>query len=73
VGRDPNEIRWSGQVACDGTDPEATTDELLRWREAGFTELVIYCTGDDPVRSAEIAAEKILPRMRQMHVETQAS
>lgn len=64
IGRDPEEIRWSGQGDCDGTDPEATVDELWRWWEAGFSELVVYCRGADPVRSAEVAAEYILPQVR---------
>ena len=64
IGRDAGDIRWSGQVDCDGTDPEATIAELGRWWEAGFSELIIYCQGADPVRSANVAAEKILPQIR---------
>jgi alkanesulfonate monooxygenase SsuD/methylene tetrahydromethanopterin reductase-like flavin-dependent oxidoreductase (luciferase family) len=64
IGRDPKEIRWSGQVDCDGTNPEATVDELCHWWESGFSELVIYCRGADPVRSAEVAAENVLPQLR---------
>jgi hypothetical protein len=64
IGRDPAEIRWSGQVDCDGTDPEATVAELGRWWEAGFSELILYCRGSDPVRAADVAAEKVLPQVR---------
>jgi alkanesulfonate monooxygenase SsuD/methylene tetrahydromethanopterin reductase-like flavin-dependent oxidoreductase (luciferase family) len=64
IGRDPAEIRWSGQVECDGMDPEATVAELGRWWEAGFSELILYLRGTDPVRAAEVAAEQILPRLR---------
>lgn len=64
VGRDPTEIRWSGQLDYDGTDPDATIAELERWWEAGFSELVISCRGADPVRSANVAAEEVLPRIR---------
>jgi probable F420-dependent oxidoreductase len=64
IGRDPDEIRWSGQVRFDGHDPEATVAELQRWREAGFSELVIDCRGIDPVRAAEVAADKVLSAVR---------
>ena len=66
VGRDPAGIRWSAQLSFDGTNPAATISELKRWRKAGFTELVISCTGTDPVRAAEVAAERLLPAARQL-------
>jgi hypothetical protein len=64
IGRDPAEIRWSGQVEWDGTNPEATVVELGHWWDAGFSELILNCRGADPVRLAEVATETILPRMR---------
>ena len=66
LGRDPRTIRWSAQFAFDGEDPGATIEELRRWYAAGFHELVISCSGPDPVRAAEVAAEKILPAIRQL-------
>jgi alkanesulfonate monooxygenase SsuD/methylene tetrahydromethanopterin reductase-like flavin-dependent oxidoreductase (luciferase family) len=66
LGRDPQTIRWSAQFGFDGEDPGATIEELRRWHEAGFTELVVSCSGADPVRAAEVAAEKILPTIRQL-------
>jgi len=66
VGRDPAGIRWSAQLSFDGTNPAATISELMRWRKAGFTELVISCTGTDPVQAAEVAAERLLPAARQL-------
>lgn len=66
LGRDPQTIRWSAQFGFDGTDPAATIEELRRWRDAGFTELVVSCLGADPVRAAEVAAEKVLPTIRQL-------
>jgi probable F420-dependent oxidoreductase len=65
IGRDPASIRWSTQVAIDGGDAAAAVEELERWREAGFSELVVYCSGSDPVAAAATAAEKILPALRQ--------
>jgi len=64
VGRDPMSIRWSTQVSFDGGDPGAAIAELERWREAGFSELVVYCSGNDPVRAATMAAERLLPALR---------
>jgi probable F420-dependent oxidoreductase len=63
-GRDSASIRWSTQIPFDGNDAAAAIDELQRWRDAGFSELVIYCAGDDPLAAADGAAEKILPALR---------
>ena len=65
IGRDPKTIRWSAQFAFDGGSPGDTIEELRRWQAAGFTELVVSCSGADPVRAAEVAAEEILPVIRQ--------
>jgi hypothetical protein len=64
IGRDPDELRWSGQGRFDGSDPEATVAEFQQWREAGFSALVIDCRGTDPVRAAEVAADKVLSAVR---------
>jgi alkanesulfonate monooxygenase SsuD/methylene tetrahydromethanopterin reductase-like flavin-dependent oxidoreductase (luciferase family) len=66
VGRDAAEIRWSTQVGFDGSDAAALLTELEQWRQAGFTEQVIQCVGDDPVRAAEVAAQHVLPRLREV-------
>jgi alkanesulfonate monooxygenase SsuD/methylene tetrahydromethanopterin reductase-like flavin-dependent oxidoreductase (luciferase family) len=63
-GRDSASIRWSTQIPFDGNDAAAAIDELQRWRDAGFSELVIYCAGDNPLAAADGAAEKILPALR---------
>jgi alkanesulfonate monooxygenase SsuD/methylene tetrahydromethanopterin reductase-like flavin-dependent oxidoreductase (luciferase family) len=66
VGRDPAAIRWSAQFGFEGGNVQALLDDLRRWHEAGFTELVISCSGDEAVGAAEVAAEQVLPRMRQV-------
>jgi alkanesulfonate monooxygenase SsuD/methylene tetrahydromethanopterin reductase-like flavin-dependent oxidoreductase (luciferase family) len=66
LGRDPRTIRWSVQLSFDGTDPGGTVEEVRRWHAAGFNELVVSCAGPDPVRAAEVAAEKILPPLREL-------
>jgi alkanesulfonate monooxygenase SsuD/methylene tetrahydromethanopterin reductase-like flavin-dependent oxidoreductase (luciferase family) len=66
LGRDPQAIRWSAQFGFDGEDPGAMIEELRRWHAAGFTELVVSCSGPDPVRAARVAAEKILPTIRRL-------
>jgi alkanesulfonate monooxygenase SsuD/methylene tetrahydromethanopterin reductase-like flavin-dependent oxidoreductase (luciferase family) len=66
IGRDPAEIRWSAQFALDPVDPVTTIKEVQKWHQAGFTELVVSCSGTDPDRAAEVAAEKILPVVRQL-------
>lgn len=66
IGRDPGEIRWSAQFGFDGTGADALLEVLRVWHAAGFTELVITCSGADPVRAAEAAAERVLPAARQL-------
>lgn len=62
VGRDPADIRRSVQPRLDPADPAAVVDLLHAYIEAGFTENIVYVPpGDEPVRAAEIAAERVLP------------
>jgi F420-dependent oxidoreductase-like protein len=62
VGRNPAEIKRSVQQRFDPADPAAMVDLLHAYIEAGFTENIIYVPpGDEPVRAAEIAAERVLP------------
>jgi F420-dependent oxidoreductase-like protein len=64
VGRDPAEIKRSVQPRFDPADPAAMVDLLHAYIEAGFTENVIYVPpGGEPVRAAEIAAERVLPEI----------
>ena len=63
VGRDPAEIKRSVQPRFDG-EPAAMVDLLHAYVEAGFTENIIYVPpGVEPVRAAEIAAERVLPEI----------
>lgn len=62
VGRDPAEIKRSVQPRLDPADPAAMVGLLHAYIEAGFTENIVYVPpGDEPVRAAEIAAERVLP------------
>ena len=64
IGRDPTTIKRSVQPRFDRSDPGAMVDQLLAYIEAGFTETVIYVPpGEEPVRAAEIAAERVLPEV----------
>jgi alkanesulfonate monooxygenase SsuD/methylene tetrahydromethanopterin reductase-like flavin-dependent oxidoreductase (luciferase family) len=71
VGRDPAEIRRSAQLPFDGEDPAALVDLLSRYRDAGFTELVVMCgssgghaSAANPADVANVVAEKVLPELR---------
>jgi len=66
IGRDPGAIRWSAQFVLDPADPAMTIRELQDWHGAGFTELVVSCSGPSPEQAAEVAAEKILPVVRKL-------
>jgi len=69
IGRDPNEIRRSVQTPA-GVDPAEIIDRVHHFAEAGFTEVVITLSGGntptnaDPVRTATMLAEKVLPELR---------
>jgi F420-dependent oxidoreductase-like protein len=64
IGRDPAEIKRSVQPRFDSADPAAMVDLLHAYMDAGFTENIIYVPpGGDPVRAAEIAAERVLPEI----------
>ncbi len=71
IGRDPAEIRRSVQVGFAGDDPAELVDRLRRYQQAGFTELVVMVGASgagagpaDPVRTAQITAERVLPELR---------
>jgi hypothetical protein len=52
------------QPRFDATDPAAMVGLLHAYIAAGFTENVVYVPpGGDPVRTAEIAAERVLPEI----------
>ena len=69
ISREPQEIRRSVQLAS-GDDPAEIIDRVHRYHDAGFTEIILMLSGGsistsaDPVRSAAILAEKVLPELR---------
>jgi len=69
IGRDPREIRRSVQVPA-GEDPGEIVDRVHAFAEAGFTEVIIILSGGnmptnpDPVNTAAMLAEKVLPELR---------
>lgn len=69
-GRDPAEVRWSGQVFWDGRDRSRLASDVGAYLDQGFTEIVIFpdvrATGADPVVAASAAAEELdaLRRLR---------
>ena len=69
IGRDPNEIRRSVQLPA-GDDPSEIVDRVRSYHAAGFTEIVIMLSGGsmatsaDPVSTASMLADKVLPELR---------
>jgi probable F420-dependent oxidoreductase len=69
IDRDPNEIRRSVQVPA-GDDPGEIVERVQAFAEAGFTEVIIILSGGnmptnpDPVNTAAMLAEKVLPQLR---------
>jgi alkanesulfonate monooxygenase SsuD/methylene tetrahydromethanopterin reductase-like flavin-dependent oxidoreductase (luciferase family) len=69
IGRDPSEIRRSVQLPA-GQDPPEIVDRVRGFGEAGFTEIIVMLSGGsmptavDPVRTAAMLAEKVLPELR---------
>jgi len=69
LGREPAEVRWSGQVFWDGRDLGALSSDVAAYLEHGFTEVVIFPDvrggGADPVAAVFAAAEE-LDTLRQL-------
>jgi probable F420-dependent oxidoreductase len=69
IGRDPAEIRRSVQCAG-GDDPAEIVERVQGYYAAGFTEIVLMLSGGsmstsaDPVRTAAMYAEQVLPQLR---------
>lgn len=69
IGRDPAEIRRSVQIAAGG-DPSEIIDRVHGFATAGFTEVIIMLSGgnmptnSDPVNTAAMLAERVLPSLR---------
>jgi alkanesulfonate monooxygenase SsuD/methylene tetrahydromethanopterin reductase-like flavin-dependent oxidoreductase (luciferase family) len=69
IGRDPQEIRRSVQLPA-GDDPAEIIDRVHRYHAAGFTEIIIMLSGGtmatspDPVTTAEMLADQVLPELR---------
>lgn len=69
IDRDPNEIRRSVQLPA-GEDPAEIVERVRRFHEGGFTEIIIMLSGgamptaSDPVKTAAMLAEKVLPELR---------
>jgi F420-dependent oxidoreductase-like protein len=65
VGRDPAEIKHSTQLRFEPDKPDELVRQLEAFIAAGFTENIIYVSSEgEPVRAAEIAAEKVLPHFK---------
>ena len=60
VGRDPKEIRRSVQLR---PDPRRVVDDVAPWLDAGFTEIVLFFTPEQPLADLEKVAER-LPALR---------
>lgn len=69
IGRNPSEIRRSVQIPA-AEDPAEIIDRAQAFAEAGFTEIIIMLSGGpmstsaDPVQTAAMLAEKVLPELR---------
>jgi alkanesulfonate monooxygenase SsuD/methylene tetrahydromethanopterin reductase-like flavin-dependent oxidoreductase (luciferase family) len=69
IGRDSSEIRRSVQIPV-GNGPSETVEQVRAFSEAGFTEIIIMLSGGgmstraDPVKTAEMLAEDVLPELR---------
>lgn len=69
IDRDPAEIRRSVQLPA-GDDPAEIVGRVHSYYEAGFSEIVLMLSGgsmstsSDPVQTAELLAEQVLPQLR---------
>ena len=69
IGRDPAEIRRTVQLAA-GSDPAELIERIHSFAQAGFSEVIVMLSGgsmptaSDPVRTAALVAEQVLPELR---------
>ena len=69
IGRDPAEIRRTVQLAA-GSDPAELIERIHGFAQAGFSEVIVMLSGgsmptaSDPVRTAALVAEQVLPELR---------
>jgi alkanesulfonate monooxygenase SsuD/methylene tetrahydromethanopterin reductase-like flavin-dependent oxidoreductase (luciferase family) len=69
IGRDPGEIRRSVQVPA-GIDANEIAERVHAFADAGFTEVIMMLSGgnmptdSDPVKTAAMLAEQVLPQLR---------
>jgi alkanesulfonate monooxygenase SsuD/methylene tetrahydromethanopterin reductase-like flavin-dependent oxidoreductase (luciferase family) len=69
IGRDPAEIRRTVQLAAGG-DPAELIARIHGFAQAGFSEVIVMLSGgsmptaSDPVRTAALVAEQVLPELR---------
>ena len=69
IGRNPEEIRRSVQIPA-GADPSEVIERAHRFAEAGFSEVIFMLSGgnmatdSDPVDTAAMLAERVLPSLR---------
>jgi alkanesulfonate monooxygenase SsuD/methylene tetrahydromethanopterin reductase-like flavin-dependent oxidoreductase (luciferase family) len=69
IGRDPAEIRRSVQLPA-SAEPSEIIERVRSYHEAGFSEIIIMLSGGsmptnaDPVNTAAMLAEKVLPQLR---------
>jgi len=68
IDRDPTEIRRSVQIPA-GAEPQEIIERVCAYWEAGFTEVILMLSGGnmptsrEPVRDAEMLAERVLPAL----------
>lgn len=66
IGRDPAEIRRSRGILFDGADVDTPLTQAAAFLEMGFTEMIVIILEPDAVTKAEVAADKLLPRLRSL-------
>jgi F420-dependent oxidoreductase-like protein len=65
IGRDPATLRRSVQVRWDGQEADRSLQQVARWAEAGFREVILMVSGLVALKHAESAAER-LPDLRRL-------
>jgi len=61
LGRDPATLCRSLQLRFDGGDTAPLLADVQRHYEAGFSEIIVYIGGSEPVQAAAAVAERVLP------------
>jgi F420-dependent oxidoreductase-like protein len=66
IGRDPATLKRSVQISWDGQDAGRCVQQVSRWVDSGFREVILLVSGPEAPARAESAGARLLPELRRL-------